>query len=668
MLSTGLSLALPVYAAQGLARSLAVARAEAREIVANISVTLKFGIGEVVKERKVRPLSPRKAEREGDDTSPTPQNLPMSTEESNTIRPQTVTLHSVSAPLQISQPVLALLKADPAPSLPQNCTLVHRTWGGEEVRGVNLSCTEVLLVPGQAARTANKQLISRLLANYLVVEVWQGQQLVGLAKVPTAPLHQGLSNGEPDQVVEAFQGLVQVIGVKDGETVGQLVVGLWAGTLRQLDMLGGAEASSDEKGPKNQRVDQETMTELAEQFADSIMVNESATEEGLTHEYDTPASETELLDVSKDEDTVREVLQSSPEGPPDSCEADIAGHLLLQISVIEGHNLPASCSLYCTVSGVTSSVARNEDNRTFWDFVADLNLDLDYLTDPRKRLIMKVWNLKGASPDAEQDQMVGFAAIDISPLQALPCLSGWYNVLDWVGKCRGQISLGVKPLIQVPRFGEQGRQSSCDPGLIKYVVQGTYSSFPSHLVSHTRQIISPVMAMAPPKKGHLPPSSAPPSENIVHPQFNFLPDDPTRSFLEGRLASNLADLDHLSKNLAASLQKGDARVEQAVQADQDLEEPSLNDTTFLIVGRQEEEMATGRSIASFSMMQSTIDENLACIKGLVGGGCPREELAVGEGCSLAERRIQEPVPTSLPDLNLVLQDLGLDLATLQPQV
>ena len=657
MLSTGLSLALPVYAAQGLARSLGVARAEAREIVANVSVALKFGIGEVVKEKKARPLSPRKAEREGDDTSPTPQNL--TTEESNTIRPQTVTLHSSSAsPLQISHPVLALLKADAAPSLPLNCTLVHRTWGGEEVRGVNISCTEVLLVPGHAARTANQQLISRLLANYLVVEVWQGQQLLGLAKIPTAPLHSGLSSGEPDQVVEAFQGSVQVIGVKDGESVGQLIVGLWAGTLKQLDMLGRAEGRSEER--KTERVDRETMTELAEQFADSIMVNESSTEEGMTHVYDTPASETELFDVSKDEDTVREVLQSSPDGRPESSEAEIAGCLLLQISVIEGHNLPPNTSLYCTVLGVTSSVASVDDNRSFWDFVAELNMGLDYLTDSRKRLIMKVWNLKGASPDAEHDQMVGFAAIDISPLQALPCLSGWYNVLDWVGKCRGQISLKVTPLKPVPRFGEQDRrQSSGDPGQMKYVVQGTYSTFPSHLVSHTRQVISPVMAMAPPRNV---------SEKSVHPLFNFLPDDPTRSFLEGRLASNLADLDHLSKNLAASLNRGEAQVEQEVQAVQDLEEPSLNDTTFLIAGRHEEEMATGRSIASFSMMQSTIDENLACIKGLAGKECPREELAGGEGCSLAEQRIQEPVPTSLPDLNLVLQHLGLDLDTLQPQV
>ena len=666
MLSTGLSLALPVYTAQGLARSLGVARGEAREIVANISISLKFGIVEVVKEKKVRPLSPRKAEREGDDTSPTPQNLP--SKEINTIRPQTVTLHSVSAPLQIRQPVLALLKADPTPSLPPKCTLVHRTWGGEEVRGANLSCSEVLLVPGHGAMTANKQLISRLLANYLVVEVWQGLQLLGLAKIPTAPLHKGLNNGEPDQVIEAIQGSVQVIGVKDGESVGQLIVGLWAGTLKQLDTLGAMEEGSEVQILKTGQVEMGTMTELAEQFADSVVVDDCASEVGLTHEYDTPASETDVFEMSKDEDTVREVLQTSPEGFPGSFEDESAGHLILHVSVIEGRNLPAFTSIYCTVLGVTSPVARNDGNKIIWDFDTDLTMELDYLTDPKKRLIMKVWNLKGTLPDPEQDQMVGFSAIDISPLQALPCLSGWYNVLDWVGKCRGQVSLRAKPLRPVPRFGEHGRQNSGDPGLVQYMVQGMYSTFPSHLVSHTQQIISPVMEMALTKSTPLPPPMAPHSENGVHPQFNFLPDDPTMSFLEGKLASNLADLDHLSKNLAASLQTREYVVEQAVQADPDLEEPSLNDTTFLIAGRQEEELATGRSIASFSMMQSTIDENLACIKGLAGEEYPREELAGGEGCSLAERRIREPVPTSLPDLNLVLQDLGLDLHMVQPQV
>ena len=660
-LSTGLSLALPVYAAQGLARSLRVARGEAREIIANLSVTLKFGVGEVVKEKNVRPLSPRKAEREVDVTSPPGKSS--EAEGSSTIRPQTVTLQSTPAPLQVSKPVLALLKADPTPSLPHNCTLVHRTYGGEEVRGKKISCSEVLLVPGQAAVIANKQLLSRLLANFLVVEVWQDQQLVGLGKIPTAPLHKELTNGEPDQVVEALQGLIQVTGVTDGEVVGQLAVGLWVGTQKQLDSLDKEEKLEEKK--KTEQVDRETMTEVAKNQGDSIMFNESATEEGLTHEYDTPASESDVLEVSKEEDTVLEVPPPQYEKWAEGSEANFVEHLPLRLSLIEGRNLPPTAALYCTMLGVTSSVARDNDVGTKWDFNADIRVDLEYLTDSRKRLIMKVWSLRGISPNVDQDQMVGFAAIDISPLQALPRLYGWYNVLDWVGKCRGQVSLKMEPLKPVPRF-EHNRRISVDPGPVKYMVQGTYSTFPCHMVSHTRQIISPMMNGAP-SKTSAPAYEAHTDVDAVHPQFNFLPADPTRSFLEGRLASNLADLDNLSKNLAASLRTGGTAVDQAELVE--LEEPSLNDTTFLIAGRQEEELTTGRSIASLSMMQNTIDENLACIRGLAEDW-PREQLVAGEGSSLADQRVQEPVPTSMPDLNLVLQDLGLDLDTLQlqPQV
>ena len=395
------------------------------------------------------------------------------------------------------------------------------------------------------------------------------------------------------------------------------------------------------------------------------MFNKSATEEGLTHDYDTPASESDVLEVSKEEDTVLEVPPPQYEKCAEGSEANFVEHLPLRLSLIEGRNLPPTAALYCTMLGVTSSVARDNDVGTKWDFTADIRVDLEYLTDSRKRLIMKVWSLRGISPNVDQDQMVGFAAIDISPLQALPRLYGWYNVLDWVGKCRGQVSLKMEPLKPVPRF-EHNRRISVDPGPVKYMVQGTYSTFPCHMVSHTRQIISPMMNGAP-SKTSAPAYEAHTDVDAVHPQFNFLPADPTRSFLEGRLASNLADLDNLSKNLAASLRTGGSAVDQAELVE--LEEPSLNDTTFLIAGRQEEELTTGRSIASLSMMQNTIDENLACIRGLAEEW-PREQLVAGEGSSLADQRVQEPVPTSMPDLNLVLQDLGLDLDTLQlqPQV
>ena len=45
------------------------------------------------------------------------------------------------------------------------------------------------------------------------------------------------------------------------------------------------------------------------------------------------------------------------------------------------------------------------------------------------------------------DHVVGFGAIDLSPLlKGFPSVCGWYNVIDFTGKIRGQIKVEVKPL------------------------------------------------------------------------------------------------------------------------------------------------------------------------------------------------------------------------------
>ena len=49
--------------------------------------------------------------------------------------------------------------------------------------------------------------------------------------------------------------------------------------------------------------------------------------------------------------------------------------------------------------------------------------------------------------DPEADQVVGFVAVDLCPLAAgFPAVTGWYNITDWLGKCRGQLKLSVTPL------------------------------------------------------------------------------------------------------------------------------------------------------------------------------------------------------------------------------
>ena len=67
---------------------------------------------------------------------------------------------------------------------------------------------------------------------------------------------------------------------------------------------------------------------------------------------------------------------------------------------------------------------------------------------------MKVWHSRGGDtkeavrPDPETDQVLGFVALDLSPLllASFPSVQGWYNITDWMGKCRGQIKISVTPL------------------------------------------------------------------------------------------------------------------------------------------------------------------------------------------------------------------------------
>ena len=45
------------------------------------------------------------------------------------------------------------------------------------------------------------------------------------------------------------------------------------------------------------------------------------------------------------------------------------------------------------------------------------------------------------------DYVIGFAAIDLGILlhDSFTEISGWYNVMDFVGRCRGQINVNIKP-------------------------------------------------------------------------------------------------------------------------------------------------------------------------------------------------------------------------------
>jgi hypothetical protein len=61
-------------------------------------------------------------------------------------------------------------------------------------------------------------------------------------------------------------------------------------------------------------------------------------------------------------------------------------------------------------------------------------------------------------------QMLGYAAVDLSPLLAsFPSVTGWYNITNWVGRCRGQLKISVQPREPLPPGGWAQRDTSCQP-------------------------------------------------------------------------------------------------------------------------------------------------------------------------------------------------------------
>lgn len=65
----------------------------------------------------------------------------------------------------------------------------------------------------------------------------------------------------------------------------------------------------------------------------------------------------------------------------------------------------------------------------------------------KKRLVFKVWQSSKikAEPcvqDLGEACTIGFSALDLTVLSAgLPFISGWYNIMDFTGACRGQIKV-----------------------------------------------------------------------------------------------------------------------------------------------------------------------------------------------------------------------------------
>ncbi|KAG5312923.1 C2CD3 protein, partial [Acromyrmex insinuator] len=144
----------------------------------------------------------------------------------------------------------------------------------------------------------------------------------------------------------------------------------------------------------------------------------------------------------------------------------------LHLPKIEGLNELMEPSTYVTFQDLTHKFNSTNQLNSYmvtnvcpyscnpkWNWKCDVKLSTELLLNNQKRLILKVWHLidPNTSKDINlrRDIVIGFSAIDLSILlTGFPTVSGWFHIMDFTGKCNGQIKISVTPLDNLSSLGK----------------------------------------------------------------------------------------------------------------------------------------------------------------------------------------------------------------------
>ena len=347
------------------------------------------------------------------------------------------------------------------------------------------------------------EFLSRTKENFLVVEAWNmrtdlDKKLLGIAMISLQQFY--LTFKEESRKKLALSVDMPVIGAHDwfpvtsmatGEVMGEVKVTLAVGTLTQIRTLLGMK---DEMIPISGGEQTKCPSE---------------------HTYDTVRSRSRSPSPCPPPITPpEESLPSTP--PPLPCPTPTSFTAKVRIDQAKGlpkiydplKNRKVEPSTFVTFtnsSGKNSTVVTNlysDSSNPHWNFEAKAELSLEILTDPRRNFILKLWHHtrrgENSDLDLDTDHVIGFVAIDLSPLvTGFPSVTGWYNVMDFVGRCRGQVNVSVWPLEDLKRLRLEVRRESVASStaqqrpdtVMSYNVSAKYDCFPSHIVQHSEQLI-----------------------------------------------------------------------------------------------------------------------------------------------------------------------------------
>ncbi|XP_023180132.2 uncharacterized protein LOC111605691 isoform X2 [Drosophila hydei] len=100
-----------------------------------------------------------------------------------------------------------------------------------------------------------------------------------------------------------------------------------------------------------------------------------------------------------------------------------------------------------------------------WHSKFQVEVSADYLSNPQKLFILKVWKKTalsaGTEPTPLEDAIIGFAALNLNQSRAGASLpSGWHNIVDFNGRVTGGLEVHVQPL--TPSSGSSNVDNAID--------------------------------------------------------------------------------------------------------------------------------------------------------------------------------------------------------------
>ncbi|KOC59278.1 C2 domain-containing protein 3, partial [Habropoda laboriosa] len=240
----------------------------------------------------------------------------------------------------------------------------------------------------------------------------------------------------------------------------------------------------------------------------------------------------------------------------------------LHLPKVETHNETIEPSTYVSFQANKSDYSKHLNSYTItnvfpyscnpkWNWKCDTKLPTELLLHGEKRLILKIWRILdtgiGMEINLERDVVIGFSAIDLSILiNGFPIVSGWFHIMDFTGKCNGQIKICITPMDNLSLFAKPmttlntTRLPTCSKSQLNWFPMYTYEMHSGNMERNNTNYTLSTVTQEEEKSIH--------SENHLNDStMHTALEDVSMSFLSLSLKQKLTELDEITKRLESRL-------------------------------------------------------------------------------------------------------------------